>query len=92
MEADYGLSCTDAKKINFKNLILKTKKLPVAKFENSSDVTLDGLEFSGADSPVIQISGGRAGKTILKNAGIKSAEKQLTIGKEVPANVVQVVK
>ncbi len=92
MESDYGLTCTDAKKVNFKNLILKTKKIPVAKFENSSDVILDGLEFLGADSPVIQISGGRAGKTILKNAGIKSTEKQLTIGKEVPTDVVKVMK
>lgn len=92
MEADYGLTCNDASGVKIRNLTLIAKKSPVADFKNSKDVVVDGL-FTQADIfPIVKVSGSMTGSTVLKNVGITNLEKQLIIGKEVPKNVVQLVK
>ena len=92
MEADYGLTCNDASGVKIKNLTLITKKTPVADFNNSKDVVVDGL-FSQADVfPIVKVSGSMTGSMVLKNVVITNPEKQMVIGKEVPKNVVQLVK
>lgn len=92
MEADYGMFCSDAKNVRVKNLILKTKKFPVIDLKNSIDVFVEGLVSSTTESPIIQVSGVRTGKSIFKNGGVTNPEKQVLIGKEVPKNVVQIEK
>jgi len=92
MEADYGLICSDASGVKIKNLTLITKKTPVADFKNSKEIVVDGLVSQTTESTLVQVSGARTGKTVLKNAGITNFEKQVFIGKEVPKNVVQLVK
>jgi len=92
METDYGMTCNDASGVKIKNLTLITKKTPVADFNNSKDVVVDGL-FSQADVfPIVKVSGSMTGSMVLKNVVITNPEKQVVIGKEVPKNVVQLVK
>lgn len=92
MEAKYGLICSDAKGVEIKNLTLITTKMPVIDLNNSTDVSIDGLVSKPEVFPLIHISGSKTGKTIFENVGINQTEKQLVIEKEVPQNVVQVVK
>jgi polygalacturonase len=92
MEADYGITCSDATGVKIKNLTLITKKTPVADFKNSKDVFVDGL-FTQSDAlPIVKVSGSMSGSTVLKNLGITNSEKQIIIGKDVPKNAVQLVK
>jgi polygalacturonase len=92
MEADYGMTCSDATGVKIKNLTLITKKTPVVDFKDSRDVTVDGLYTQSAVFPVIQVSGLATANTVLKNVGLTNPDKQMLIGKEVPENAVQVVK
>lgn len=92
MEADYGMVCCDTKNVRVKNLILKTKNLPVIDVKNSTDVSVEGLISSTTETPIIKVSGVRTGKTTFKNVGVINPDKQVLIGKEVPPNMVQVVK
>ena len=92
MEADYGLTCSDATGVKIKNLTLIAKKTPVAEFKNSKDVLVDGLSTQSGDFPIIQVAGPMTGSMVLKNSGIINPEKQMIIGKEVPKDAVKVVK
>ena len=92
MESDYGMVCSDAKNVKVKNLMLKTKKFPVIDLKNSTDVFVEGLISSTTESLIIKVSGARTGETTFKNVGVINPEKQVLIGKEVPKNVVQLVK
>lgn len=92
MESDYGLVCSDAKDVKIKNMVLKTKKTPVIDLKNSTDVAIEELISSPGMFPLIRVSGIRSGNTVLKNVGITNPEKQLVVEKEVPKNVVQMVK
>jgi polygalacturonase len=92
MEADYGLVCKDANNVKIKNLTMKTRKFPVIDLKNSKDVTIDGLISQATETAFIQVSGSQAGKTVFRNVGVTNFEKQVIIGKEVPKNVVQLVK
>ncbi|HCY40259.1 MAG TPA: glycoside hydrolase [Prolixibacteraceae bacterium] len=91
MEADYGMVCIDADQVKIKNLNLKTKHYPVIDLQNSANVSVDGL-ISSEGLPLIKVSGSQTGATELKNTGITNPETQLVVGKEVPENVVKVVK
>jgi len=92
MEADQGLVCNDATNVRIKNLTLLTKKTPVADFNSSRDVVIDGLRTTAGAFPMIQVSGVSAGRTIIKNLGVSDFEKHVIIGKEVQKNAVQLVK
>ncbi len=46
MEADKGLTCSDANNIKIRNLTLVTKKKPAMEFKNSHNVTIDGLPYN----------------------------------------------
>ena len=92
MEADYGMTCSDAAGVKIKNLTLITKKTPVVDFKNSRDVVIDGLYTQSAVFPLIQVSGPATANTVLRNLGLTNPEKQLVLGKEVPKNAVQLVK
>jgi polygalacturonase len=92
MESDFGLICTDSKNVKIKNLILKTKKTPVADIRNSTDLTIDGLDAPTGGLPLIHISGTRTGKILLKNMGITNPEKQVVLEQEVRTSEVQVMK
>lgn len=90
MDADYGMTCTDADNVRVKKLFLKTKNAPVIELNNSTNVSIDGLTDPSRVDPLVKVSGYRAGKTVLENMGITDRDKQLIIGKEVPAGSVQV--
>lgn len=92
MEADYGMTCSDATGVKIKNLTLITKKTPVVDFKDSRDVTVDGLYTQSAVFPVIQVSGPATANTVLKNVGLTNPDKQMLIGNEVPENAVKMVK
>ncbi|HEX7585318.1 MAG TPA: glycosyl hydrolase family 28 protein, partial [Prolixibacteraceae bacterium] len=92
MESDYGLVCSDAKDVKIKNLVLKTKKTPVIDLKNSTDVAIEELISSPGVFPLIRVSGIRSGNTVLKNVGVTNPEKQLVVEKEVPKNMVHLVK
>jgi len=92
IESDYGLIISDAKEVRIKNLNLRTKKMPVIDLKNSLDVVIDGLKTQEGLNSIIKIAGLRTGSTVLKNIGITNSEKQVLIGKEVPKNLIQLVK
>jgi len=92
MEADNGMTCSDAKNVKVKNLTLLSKKGPAIDLKNSSNVSIDGLKTIQGTEPVLKIAGPLTGSTVIKNAGLTNPEKQLIIGSEVPKNVVQLVK
>jgi len=92
MEADNGLVCTDAKNISIRNLSLKVQKEPAIRLENSADVRIDGLNLPVKNNPLIQVSGKRTGKIMIRNAGFIQNEQNLSIGSEVPGKSVQFEK
>ena len=92
IEADNGMVCSDATGVKIKNLTLITKKAPVTDFQNSRDVSIDGLFSSSVVSPLVKVSGTLSGSIVLKNTAIANPDKQLIIGKEVSPSAVQVVK
>lgn len=92
MEADFGMTCSDASGVKIKNLTLITKKTPVVDFKDSKDVSIDGLFTQSDIYPIVKVSGSVTGSTVLKNLGITNPEKQMIVGKEVPRNAVQLVK
>ena len=89
MEADFGLICSDATGVKIKNLQLQTKKMPVMDIKNSRNISIDGLTTAAGALPVIRLSGSKTENIELKNSGIITAEKQVVVGKEVPANAVK---
>ena len=70
MEADYGMTCSDATGVKIKNLTLIAKKSPIVDFKNSKDIVIDGLYTQSSDSPIVKVAGSRTGSTVLKNLGI----------------------
>lgn len=92
MEADFGLIISDAKNIKIKNLTFKIKNTPAIDLKNSTDITIDGFVTSNEVSPLIHVSGSRTGSTIFKNVGITNPDKQVIIDKEVPKDMVKLMK
>jgi Endopolygalacturonase len=92
MEADNGMTCSDAKNVKVKNLTLLSKKGPAIDLKNSSNVSIDGLKTIQGTDPVFKIAGQLTGSTVIKNAGLTAPEKQVVIGNEVPRNAVQLIK
>jgi len=92
MEADYGLTCSDATGVKIKNLILITKKSPVVDFKNSKDVVIEDLNTQSANFPVIKVAGSMTESIVLKNLSITDPDKQILIGKDVPKDAVNLVK
>jgi len=92
MEADWGLICTDAKKVKIKKLTLKTKKTPEIDLKNSTDITIEDLITVNEILPLIRVSGSGTGTTVFKNAGITNAGKQMIIDSQVPKDMVHIVK
>ena len=92
MEADYGLICADANKIKIRNLTLVTRKLPVMDFKNSHNISIEGFKTLPGVAPVIHFSGPKTENVLIKNSGITNAEKQLMIEKEVPADIIHLIK
>jgi hypothetical protein len=92
MEADFGLICSDATGVKFKDLQLKTKKMPVMEFKNSRNISIDGLTTAAGALPVIRLSGSKTENVELRNSGITSLAKQVVVEKEVPANAVKLEK
>ena len=90
MEATSGLTCIDANHIRIKNLTLMNKKMPVVDLKNCRNITFDGLKSSSGSLPLFHVSGAKTENVSLRNSGISSAEKELVIEKEVPANSVRV--
>ncbi len=88
MEANIGMICVDAAEVRIKNLTLVTKKSPAIEIKNGRDIEMDGVSVGNGASPVIQLSGAKSEKILLKNAGLTNPQEQVKIGKEVPANAV----
>jgi polygalacturonase len=88
MEANIGMICVDATEVRIKNLTLITKKSPAIEIKNGRDIEMDGVSVGNGASPVIQLSGAKSEKILLKNAGLTNPQEQVKIGKEVPANAV----
>jgi len=92
IESDNGMVCSDVNGVKIKNLTLITKKSPVADFKNSRDISVDGLFTGSAVSPLIKVSGSSTNGIVFKNTVFANPDKQLVVGKEVPANAVQIMK
>jgi len=92
MEADYGLICGDARGVKIKNLTLITTKTPVVDLRNSINVSIDGLVAKAGTQPLIHVSGAKTGEILIKNAGIIQLDQQVMIEKDVPKDMVKVVK
>ena len=92
MEADYGLICTDVSGVKIKNLSLNTRYFPVINLQNSTDVSMDGFNSTQKNGELIKIGGLKTGKTVIKNSGITNPDKQVSIEKNVPKNVIQIIK
>lgn len=90
MEADYGMTCCNAKNVKIKNITLLTKKAPVIDLKNSLDITIDGLKTIAGIDPMIKVAGSSMGRCVLENTGITNADKQVIIGAEVPKGVVKI--
>ena len=92
MEADYGLTCSDATGVKIKNLTLITKKSPVVDLKNSKDVVIEDLNTQSANFPVIKVAGSMTKNIALKNLSLTDPDKQILIGKDVPKDAVNLVK
>jgi polygalacturonase len=92
IECDNGMVCRDATGVKIKNLRLITKKISGVDFNNSRDVSIDGLYGTSAANLLVRFSGPLTENVELKNVELSNPDKQLIIGKEVPLNAVKVVK
>ena len=92
IECDNGMVCRDATGVKIKNLKLITKKISGVDFNNSRDVSIDGLYGTSAANLLVRFTGSLSGNVVLKNVELSDPDKQLIVGKEVPHNEVQTVK
>jgi len=92
IECDNGMVCRDATGVKIKNLKLITKKMSGVDFNNSRDVSIDGLYGTSVDNLLVRFSGPLTENVILKNVEMNNPDKQLIVGKEVPLNAVKVLK
>ena len=92
MEADYGMTCTDAKNVKIKNLTLITKHTPAVDITNSLDVSIEGLIVQPGEFPLIQVSGARTRMIDFHKAGLTNSDQQLSIGKEVAASEIRLAQ
>lgn len=87
MEADKGLTCTDARGVHLRGVTLITRDQPAAEFFNSSGVTTEEISFPGALQAYITISGPRTRNIHLK---AWNADYKVNIGGDADARQVNV--
>lgn len=80
MEADKGLTCTDASGVVIKDLHLITKEIPAVEFFNSRGVEAENLQLKSTGNNVITVNGSRTKAIVLKGTGLRES---VTIGDEV---------
>ncbi len=83
MEADKGLTCTDAAGVVIKDLHLITKEIPAVEFFNSRGVVAEKLRFKATGNNVILVHGNRTKDILLK---VKDLRESVTISPEVDQN------
>ena len=86
MEADKGLTCTDASRVTLRNVHLVTKSLPVIEFFHSSHVTAENITAGKTGEGVISIRGDRSRDIMLKDPGLLRGVK---VGDDVNKNEVR---
>lgn len=89
MEADKGLTCTDARGVHLRGVTLITREQPAAEFFNSSGVTTEEISFPGAPQAYITISGPRTRNIHLK---AWNADYKVNIGGDADARQVNVAR
>ena len=66
--------------------------MPSLDFKNSRNVVLDGFKYPATTNQLFRFSGSKTENVKLINTGIIEPGNQLTMGKEVPASAVQLIK
>jgi polygalacturonase len=83
MEANIGLTCTDANGVRINGISLITKKIPSFVFTNSSNVTVENLHLPESGGTFIEVEGSRTGSILLTESTGKDLGKLTRIGSEV---------
>lgn len=71
IKADYGMVCVDADNIKLTNVKLVTTHLPVMRYQNSSNIEIDGFAHTHQQkSEIIRIAGSESGNISIENSNI----------------------
>lgn len=91
MESETGLICVDANGITIKNLVLKTTNFPAIAFQNSKNVTMEGLELPESDQALISVNGKKTENVNIQVDSSGGTVGILKLGEEVNAETVNLV-
>lgn len=92
MEAEIGMTCSDAKGVTIRYLDLKAKKSPVIDIKNSKNISLEWVIISGGDAPAVKIGGAGTEKVTVKKLKLPGTDKQIVIGNEVKESEVRIIR
>ncbi len=90
IKADYGLICSDASGIFVKGLRLTTENLPVLRFLNCTNVSIEDLDVPGNKNPFIDISGNKS-KNITIRSVRQTDKESAVIGDEVDKSTIKIL-
>lgn len=77
LQSRQGLDVTEASGITFKNVTLSTSDTnPVMNIHNSKNITLDGISYNNGSDLLLNVTGEKSNKIILKNTDGSKAKKK----------------
>ncbi len=89
LEADRGFSLVDVNKVLMRNIRLKTKSETAFDIYNCENLDFENVSFNATSGQAIKINGNDCKNISFRKAGIKNLKERTTVGKEIPAGIVQ---
>lgn len=80
LQSNKGFVCIEGENINLKNVSLFTKDKTVMQIQNSTNVTMDNIQYSDGKDLLLNITGDRSKGIRLLNTDEKKAKKNIEFG------------
>lgn len=87
LQSNKGFVCIEGENINLKNVSLFTKDKTVMQIQNSTDVTMDGIQYAENRDLLLNITGDRSKAIRLINTDEKKAKKSIEFAGNVSSKV-----
>ena len=86
VNAENGLSCSDAKGVRLHGVHIRAKKDPVMLFKDSEDVIVEKSSCGVGTGTFLKIEGGKTKNIRLGENDLSNAQNDVGVGEEVPAD------
>jgi DNA sulfur modification protein DndE len=80
LQSNKGFVCIEGENINLKNVTLLTKDKTVMQIQNSTNVTMDGIQYAEGRDLLLNVTGDRSKSIKLINTDEKKAKKAVQFG------------